>query len=245
MPAVSAPPAARKPVVEVGGIEAIPLARRHGSPWQLLATWTAPNLEFATIFVGIIAVAFFGLGFWQAMAALVLGNALGSITHGILSSWGPRDGVAQMVLGRTAFGTRGNILPSALNTVMAGLGWFATNSVSGAFALTSLTGLPVWLSLLVIVVIEVGVAFIGHDVVQLFERYATVVLGVVFLLATVAVLASGSLGGGANGKPGGATFAGITLTVSAAFGYAAGWNPYATDYTRYLPAHASRRVTGL
>jgi NCS1 family nucleobase:cation symporter-1 len=235
----------RKSIVEPGGIEAITLERRHGSPWQLLATWSAPNLEFATIFVGVIAVAFFGLGFWQAVAAMVLGNALGSITHGVLSSWGPRDGVAQMVLGRVAFGTRGNILPAALNTVMAGLGWFATNSVSGAFALTSLTGLPLWLSLLIIVLIEVAVAFIGHDVVQLFERYATVVLGVIFLLATVSVLIAGSLGSGAIGHPAGATFAGVTLTVAAAFGYAAGWNPYATDYTRYLPAHTSRLKTGL
>jgi nucleobase:cation symporter-1, NCS1 family len=245
MTAVSAPPSTRRTLVEPGGIESIPLDRRHCSPWQLLATWSGPNLEFATVFVGVIAVAFFGLGFWQAVAAMVLGNVLGCITQGVLSSWGPRDGVAQMVLGRVAFGTRGNILPAALNTVMAGLGWFATNSVSGAFALTTLTGLPVWLSLLVIVVLEVAVAFIGHDLVQLFERYATIVLGVIFLLATVAVLSSGSLGAGANGKPGAATFAGITLTVSAAFGYSAGWNPYATDYSRYLPASASRRATGL
>ena len=134
MTTLSAPPAEKRSIVEVGGIEAIPLDRRHGSPWQLLATWSAPNLEFATVFVGVLAVFAFGLPFWTAMAALVVGNALGCITHGVLSSWGPRDGVAQMVLGRTAFGTRGNILPAALNTVMAGLGWFAVNSVSGALA---------------------------------------------------------------------------------------------------------------
>src|SRR6195952_6175706 len=151
-----APP--RPSFVEQGGIEAIPVDRRHGSPWQLLATWTAPNLEFATVFVGVIAVAFFGLGFPQAMIALILGNALGALTQGILSAWGPRDGVAQMVLGRVAFGTRGNILPAAMNTVMAGLGWFATNSVSGAFALSTLTGMPIALALVIIVVIEVGVA---------------------------------------------------------------------------------------
>src|SRR4051795_2793911 len=158
MTAVSAPPTARKPIVEPGGIEAIPLSRRHGSPWQLLATWTAPNLEFATIYVGIIAVAFFGLGFWQAMAALILGNALGSITQGILSSWGPRDGVAQMVLGRTAFGTRGNILPSALNTVLAGLRWVAAKTGSRGGAASSLTSIPIWLSLLIIVIVQVVVA---------------------------------------------------------------------------------------
>lgn len=243
MTTLSAPPEKRS-IVEVGGIEAIPLERRHGSPWQLLATWSAPNLEFATVFVGALAVFAFGLPFWTAMAALVVGNALGATTHGILSSWGPRDGVAQMVLGRTAFGTRGNILPAALNTVMAGLGWFAVNSVSGALALATLTGLPAPLTLLIIVVIEVAVAFVGHDLVQQFERYATVVLGVVFLLATVFALSAAHLGASSAGKPGTVSFAAITLTMSAAFGYAAGWNPYASDYTRYLPARASRRATG-
>jgi NCS1 family nucleobase:cation symporter-1 len=244
---LSSPPAEKRSIVEPGGIEAIPLDRRHGSPWQLLATWTAPNLEFATVYVGIIAVAFFGLGFWPAMGALVIGNLLGSISQGILSSWGPRDGVAQMVLGRTAFGTRGNILPAALNTVMAGLGWFATNSVSGAFALTSLTAIPIWLSLLIIVIVQVAVAFIGHDLVQGFERYASVVLGVIFLLATIYAIASGHLAGGAHGGPGGMTagFGGFTVAVAAAFGYAAGWNPYATDYARYLPARTSPVKTGV
>ena len=243
----TAPPAAQQSFVEQGGIEAIPLARRHGSPWQLLATWTAPNLEFATIYVGIIAVAFFGLGFPQAMLALVIGNALGAVTHGLLSAWGPRDGVAQMVLGRVAFGTRGNILPAGLNTVMAGLGWFATNSVSGAFALATLTGMPVWLALVVIVVVQVGVAVIGHDFVQRFERYAAVVLGIVFLLAVVAALVNGHLGAGSNGGTAGLTagFGGFTVALSAAFGYAAGWNPYAADYTRYLPPTTSPVKIGL
>lgn len=229
--------------MEAGGIEAIPLARRHGSPRQLFATWSAPNLEFATIFLGVIAVAFFGLGFWQALAAIVLGNALGSLTHGVLSTWGPREGLAQMVLGRTAFGYRGNAVPAALNTVMAGLGWFAVNSVSGALALATLTGMPVLIGLLIVVVAEVAVAFIGHDLVQVFERYATYVLGAIFLAATVAVFLSANLNAPVEG--GGFSFAGFTLAAGAAFGYTAGWNPYASDYTRYLPANVSGRSVGL
>ncbi len=245
LPVVTTAEAPSRPsFVEQGGIEAIPVDRRHGSPWQLLTTWTAPNLEFATVFVGVIAVAFFGLSFPVAIAALVLGNALGGLTHGILSSWGPRDGVAQMVLGRVAFGSRGNIVPAAINTVMAGIGWFAVNSVSGALALATLTGLPAWLTLLLIVVLEVAVAFVGHDLVQRFERYASIALGIVFLLALIFALGSGHLTAGAGGKPGGAPFAGVTLAVSAAFGYAAGWNPYASDYTRYLPPRTSRRTLG-
>src|SRR4051812_30927074 len=239
---------ARPTSVEPGGIEAIPASKRHGSPWQLFATWSAPNLEFATVFVGVIAVAFFGLGFWPAIAAIVVGNALGGATQGILSTWGPREGLAQLVLSRTAFGTRGNILPAGINALVAGIGWFAVNSVSGAFALSylvdpKLNTLPTWAALIIIVVLEIVLAFVGHDLVQLFERYASIVLGVIFLIAAVFVFASAHTaisGGGSQAV----TFGGFSLTVGAAFGYAAGWNRYASDYSRYLPKSASRKKIG-
>src|SRR4051812_10537915 len=235
---------ARPTSVEPGGIEAIPASKRHGSPWQLFATWTAPNLEFATVFVGFLAVGVFGLGFWQGIAAIVLGNALGAATQGILSTWGPREGLAQLVLSRTAFGLRGNILPAAINTVMAGLGWFAVNSVSGAFALATLTGMPIWIALLIIVVLEVALAFVGHDLVQVFERYASIVLGVVFIIATIAIFANPQVAPGIASHNG-FSLAGFTLTTAAAFGYAAGWNPYASDYSRYLPRATSKAKIGL
>lgn len=236
------PPAPAHTIVEPGGIEPIPLDRRHGSPWQLLATWSSPNLEFATIFVGFIAVAYFGLSPLEAVAALLLGNFLGGLTQGYLSTWGPREGLAQMLLGRSAFGFWGNLIPSTLNTAMAGLGWFAVNSISGAFALATLTGIPVWITLLIVVVVEVTVAFVGHDVVQLFERFAMVVLAIIFLIAGYFILTGADFGAAAagDGTAGFGGFGGFTLAVGAAFGYTAGWNPYASDYTRYLPPSTSK-----
>ena len=62
--------------VEPGGAEFIPLKERHGRPLQLFWTWSSPNMEFATIFVGVLAVAAFGLGFWEAVLAIVLGSGL-------------------------------------------------------------------------------------------------------------------------------------------------------------------------
>ena len=231
----------RVAAVEPGGVERVPRSERHGSPLQLLWTWASPNLEFATVFVGVIAVLFFGLSFTQAVAALVLGNALGGLTHGVLSSWGPGSGLPQMVLSRSGFGFLGNLLPAGLNAVMAGIGWFAVNSVSGALALAALTGWSAKLTLMVIVVAEILIAFFGHNLVHAFERYAFPLLTVVFVLGGVAVLGKGHYGAGSAG--GG--FGGFTLTLSAAFGYAAGWNPYATDYTRYLPEGTDRVRTGL
>src|SRR5215470_8453718 len=76
--------------VEPGGAEFIPLNERHGRPLQLFWTWTSPNMEFATIFVGVLAVAGFGMGFWQAAGAIVLGSAIGAVVQGALSLRGPR-----------------------------------------------------------------------------------------------------------------------------------------------------------
>jgi NCS1 nucleoside transporter family len=228
--------------VEPGGAEFVPEGERHGRPLSLLWTWTSPNMEFATIFVGVISVLYFEQSFGQAIAAIVVGTGLGSVTHGILSSRGPRTGVPQMVLSRLAFGFRGNALPAGLNAVIAGIGWFAVNSVSGSLALNVLTGMPAWLCLLIIVVVQVGVAFFGHNLVHVFERCVLPLLVVAFVLATVFTFAAATPGA-ALGNTGG--IGGFLLTVGATFGYAAGWNPYATDYTRYLPKSTSARATGI
>ncbi|MBA4023193.1 MAG: cytosine permease [Gordonia sp.] len=228
--------------VEPGGNEFIPPEARHGKPRGLFWTWTAPNLEFATIFLGIIAVLYFGLSFWQAIAAMAIGNLLGALAHYVLSARGPLHGVPQMVLGRLGFGYRGNILPAAFMTVMCGVGWFATNSVSGALALNTLFGLPSVLALIIIVLAQTGFAFCGHNLVQGFERLAAPVLAVVFVLAGVFIFRDADLGMAA--ADGGAGLGGFLLTLGAAFGYTAAWTPYAADYTRYLPVNVSKFQTG-
>src|SRR5499427_4984914 len=240
--------------VEPGGIEYIPDRERHGTPLKLFWTWMSANLEFATIFVGVLPVAFFGMGFADAAIALVLGTALGSITHAVLSSWGPRFGVPQMVQSRGAFGYLGNLLPAGLNTFTATVGWFIVNSVAGAFALISLFGpllhwftLPFWLAFLIIVAAQVVIAFAGHNLVHEFEKYAFPYLAIVFGVAAILIFGQAHFAQGINGKvqgPLGETGA-FTLTFTAAFGYAVGWNPYASDYTRYLPSSTSRFMTGL
>jgi len=236
---------ARTVAVEPGGVEVIPLSERHGSPRQLLWTWTSPNMEFATIGVGILGVLFWGLTFWQTVAAIVLGTALGSLSHGVLSTWGPPSGMCQMVLSRTGFGFRGNILPAGLNAFVAGVGWFAVNSISGALALHALVpALPTALCLVLVVAVQLTVAFLGHNLVQAFERYAFPVLTVVFVVASLVMFSASHPGNPAiaGGPP---TVGGFLLMTGAAFGYAAGWNPYASDYTRYLPPRTPARLVGV
>ena len=124
-------------------------------------------------------------------------------------------------------------------SVTAGVGWFATNSVSGAFALSTLFGFGPLVGLIIIVLLQTGFAFFGHNLVQAFETFSFPVLAVVFVAASVAIFMHADLGApaGAGGVGG---LGGFLLTVGTAFGYAAGWTPYAADYTRYLPATCRR-----
>src|SRR5487761_763858 len=228
--------------IEPGGVEYIALKERHGKPIDLFWTWLSPNLEFATVFIGVIAVAFEGLNLWQAATAIIIGTGLGSLAHGILSSWGPKFGVPMMVESRGAFGFLGNILPAALNGLTASFGWFIVNSVSGAFALQSLFpsfNLPFWLAFLVIVVAQVLIATLGHNLIHVFERLVVPLLGIVFIVACFYIFMNGNYGYTPKPVPGG-----WLLAFTAAFGYAVGWNPFAADYTRYLPPTVNRRMVG-
>ncbi len=222
--------------VEPGGAEFVPLRDRHGSPIHLLWTWMSPNLEFATIFLGVLSVAAFGLTFWQAVLAIIIGNGLGALSHAVLSARGPDFGVPQMILSRVPFGFLGNLLPAGLNVVTAGVGWFAVNSVSGALALTALTDLPAAASLVIVVLTEVVIGFFGHNLISAWERFLLPLLALVFLIVSVIILTKAS----PSAAVGGGGIGGFMLTVGTVFGYSAGWNPYATDYTRYLKPGTGR-----
>src|ERR1700760_324851 len=221
--------------VEPGGAEFIPLHERHGSPLQLFWTWVSPNMEFATIFVGVLGVAAFGMSFWESFLAIVIGTLLGGISQGLLSQQGPLFGVPQMVLSRLGFGYWGNVLPAGLNSITAGIGWFAVNSVSATFALNTLTHLAKPACLVIVVLIQIAVAFFGHNLVHVFERYAFPILTIIFLIASVVVLSKAHPGAPHKTIPGA-----FLIEMGAAFGYAVGWNPYASDYTRYMKPSVSK-----
>lgn len=225
--------------VEPGGIEAIPEQDRHGKAWSLFALWTSPNLEFATIYVGALGV-FFGLSLTKAILGVLLGNALGAISQYFLTKDGPRYGVPQMVVSRAAFGRYGNVLPSLFNALASGIGWFAVNSVSGMYALSSLTHMGQFEALIIIAAVQVGIAVIGHNLIQTIEKYLMPYLLVVFTITAIIVFTKHHVAHPEQwGLPGS-----FTLFVGAVFGYAAGWNPFASDYSRYLPSSTKPQAAG-
>ncbi|MFN2451485.1 MAG: cytosine permease [Candidatus Dormibacteria bacterium] len=243
----------RVAAIEPGGVEYIADSERHGKARSLFYAWTSPNLEFATVFIGVLPIAIFGGGFGLTLLGLALGTLLGSLSHGVLSTFGSRYGVPQLVQSRASFGFWGNLLPAALNAITSGAGWVAVNSVSGAFALVTFTKLvghgvpqPSYLvALAVIVAIELAVAFFGYNMVHGFERVVFPVIGIIFLLCTIQIFANSHLGTGFNAKApaaAGGQLGAFILAVYLAFSYSASWNPYAADYSRYLPRATSPRA---
>jgi nucleobase:cation symporter-1, NCS1 family len=154
-------------------------------------------MEYATVFVGAICVLFFGLTFWQAVLAIAIaiGTGLGAISRGVLSSWGPDTGQCQMVLSRRGFGFLGNFLPAGLNSLTAGIGWFAVNSVSGGLALAALTGLNRYLCLVLVVAAMLSIAYFGHNLIQMFERFAFPLLAVIFVIGAIVILTTSNAAG--------------------------------------------------
>src|SRR5260370_32505951 len=134
------------------------------------------------------------------------------------------------------------MLPAALNGLTASFGWFIVNSVSGACGIQPLFPsfkLPFWLAFLVVVVAEVLIAALGHNLIHVFERLVVPLLGIVFIIACFYIFINGDYGYTPKPVPGG-----WLLAFTAAFGYAVGWNPFAADYTRYLPPTVNRRMVG-
>lgn len=223
--------------VERKGIEHIADAERHGRPASVFTLWLGANVEMATVVTGTLGVVLYGLNFWQASLAFVIGTVLGASVLALLSTFGPRLGVPQLVMSRRAFGFFGNFGPGILN-IVAGIGWFAVNSVLGAFALAHLLGAPYWLGTVLMVVMQGVVAVYGYNLIHSIERYLSILLVLIFLAVSVYVVGHMKTGIAFDPKAplafGGVT-GGFVATVGIAFAYMAGWMAFASDYTRYLP----------
>jgi len=229
----------RVAVPEPYSIEHIPFAERHGSSRQLLWLWLAANLTIADYAIGFVPVAL-GLSVGPAILALALGNILGGLVLAWSAAMGPAAGYPQMFIGRRAFGRVGGYIPAALNWLSTA-GWFTVNTILGSFAIQLLVpGLPFAVAAAILVVLQTLLVIYGHNLIQAFERYMALILGVLFAIATVIALTHGSTIGAWHPKPVGSTLALFAIVLAVSFSYIMSWSPYASDYSRYLPEITSR-----
>jgi nucleobase:cation symporter-1, NCS1 family len=225
--------------VEGHGFEPIPESARYGSVSRVFTVWFTPNLVPAAFFLGTLAAAkFIGLGFWTALAAIVVGNLVGSVLVGVLATMGPKTGMAQMPLARLAYG-KSIVLPGLLNWISC-IGWDGINSVFGAAAISILTGLPFIASLVIIVIAQGLLGILGYEAIHTFEKYMAVVLGVMFAILTVYIAQQAGTGiARTDAVSGGVQIGAFILYSTIIASFVLAWALYASDYTRYLPPDAS------
>jgi nucleobase:cation symporter-1, NCS1 family len=229
----------RVAVPEPYSIEHIPFAERHGHSRQLLWLWLAANLTIADYALGFVPVAL-GLPLLPALLALALGNILGGLLLAWSAAMGPAAGYPQMFIGRRAFGRVGGYIPAALNWLSTA-GWFTVNTILGSFAVQLLIpALPFGVAAAALVVVQTMLVIYGHNLIQTFERYLALILGLLFAIATVIALTHGSTIASWHPRPAGGTLALFAIVLAASFSYIMSWSPYASDYSRYLPEITSR-----
>src|SRR5437762_1356202 len=105
--------------VELNGINVIATAERKGSPRDLFWPWCAANIAVLGISYGSFFLGF-GVSFWQATFAGVVGTVLSFLLVGLVSLAGKRGSAPTMVLSRAAYGVEGGKLPAALSSLPDG-----------------------------------------------------------------------------------------------------------------------------
>ena len=223
--------------VETHGITPVPAGNRFGRPWRLFAVWFAPNLTMTAVFSGTLA-ATFGLGFGTGVVAMLVGTVLGSLPVAWLSTWGPRTGTGQLPLARLPFG--GGVVLPGLVQWLGSIAWDALVGLFGGDALAELTGLPFWLAVLVVLVLQCALGVFGYALIHRVQAVMSVLLAAAFAALAVKVL-SGHPVAMADTATGADLAGGAVLFSTIALSLAVSWAPYASDFSRYLPSTASSR----
>lgn len=242
--ATGAPTELAKFGLEVNGINVIAEEERKGTPKVLFWPWCAANISVFAISYGSFLLGF-GVSFWQATIAGVVGCVFSFLLCGLVAIAGKRGSAPTLVLSRAAFGVRGNALPAAISwlllvgweTVLVALSTLATATVftelgAGGGTFTKIVAFLVTAALVVVA----GV--LGFDVImrlQTFIVLATVVLTLGYIGLTLDEISWTAVSDVESGST--QAFIGALALAATAFGV--GWVNTAADYSRYLPRSAS------
>jgi NCS1 family nucleobase:cation symporter-1 len=233
--------------VESRGIDAIPAAERHGAPRELAFLWAGAFVNYASLFTASLLTTYYGLGVWDGLVAAGLGTVSAAVILGLLSNTGPRTGLPQIVFTRRIFGRRGSYVGAALTLFLA-IGWFAVDCVIAAQAGAQLFGggnrLITFALVILIAGMSVAVAIYGHATIKVLETYGAVVFAALsaLLFAFLAPQFHWLQGPAATGGDYPGAF---VLGFMTCFALVASWYPFASDYSRYLPASSSIRSVSL
>lgn len=233
--------------VEENGLNVIAEGERTVRPARLFWPWFGANVSVLGLSYGSFTLAF-GLSFWQALAAGVVGILFSFLLCGLVAVAGKRGSAPTMVLSRAAFGVRGNRLPSAVSwvltvgweTVLVTLATLATATVFDRLGWGGGTGTKV-AALIVVSVLTVAAGVIGYGLIMRLQTVITVVTGVLTVVY-IGLVADEVRWDRVSALPSGSAQEVLGALVFVMTGFGLGWVNTAADYSRYLPRRTPGRA---
>ncbi len=234
--------------IEMNGINPIPDAERHGSPFELFWVWFAANVAVLGIVYGVI-IAGMGLNIWQSALTALVGCVASFTLVGVLSIAGTWSGAPALTLSRAPFGPRGNLGPTLISWISL-VGWETALVVTATYALLgllNLAGIPSttpWTvaCLVVISCCVVALGLLGHATLVWIQRAATYVFGVITLVIVVFLVGRTNWHTVFSAPPGPWDSGVLAALTIIAAGTGIGWVNSGADYARYLPRSSSSRA---
>jgi nucleobase:cation symporter-1, NCS1 family len=231
---------------EANGINVISEGERKGSPRDLFWPWFAANISVLGLAYGAYVLGF-GISFWQACVAGLIGIVVSFLLVGFIAVAGKRGSVPTLVLSRAAFGVQGNKLPAFVAWVL-NVGWEIVLTVLATLATATVFHRLGWssgdvtkvIAFVVITVLIVGSAALGFNTIMRLQAIITVVTAILTVIYFILV-ADKIHWPVVSGLHTGSTQAAIGATVLVATGFGLGWTQNGADYSRYLPRSSSGR----
>ncbi|MFE7029846.1 purine-cytosine permease family protein [Streptomyces sp. NPDC057621] len=232
--------------VEAHGLDVIGDGERKGTPRTLFWPWFGANVSILGLSYGSFVLGF-GISFWQALAAGVIGIVFSFLLCGLVAVAGKRGSAPTMVLSRAAYGVRGNRLPAVVSwmltvgweTVLTALATMATSTVLDRLGWGGGTGTEVVALIVVGALVVVG-GVMGFDLIMRLQTVITVVTGVLTVVY-IGLVADHIHWSAVSAVPAGSAQEFIGALVFMMTGFGLGWVNAAADYSRYLPRDSSGR----
>ena len=236
--------------LELNGTNVIDESERGGKASSLFWPWCGANVSLLALSYGSFFLGF-GISFWQATLAAVLGTVLSFSLVGISSLAGKKSNAPTMVLSRATFGVKGSVIPGILSylifvgweTVLVSLATLATGTVFIRISdIDKDVAMVAGFALAAGITVVAGV--LGFSVIMRIQKYLTTItiaMTIFYIVLTIDEVnwsAISSMESGSNQGLIGAIIFGAT-------GIGLGWVNSAADYSRYLPrAVSSKAVIG-
>lgn len=242
----------RPGTVESAGVEYLPQEARDSRPRNLGAVFLGANLTWTNVVFGAFAI-LFGLNFWQTVASMVVGVAVGILLVLPTAVIGPRTGTNMTVSSGAFFGIRGRFIGSGLALAIA-LGFAAVTVWTSGDAIVAaahrMLGTPTHdlvhgIAYAVVAALMVTVALYGHATIVAMQKVVVPVVGVLLIAGFVAFAFAGNIFPADGGEY---ALGGFwqTWALSAVLFAAApiSYGPTIGDYTRRISAqrYSNRRI---